>query len=111
VLECFWLNLWDASATESSAKKIELCKQYLDALLGLRKELMVQSKMKEAGVVNETVKQVESNIKEMESWNGAEGENGGAKPETKLDELFADDPPVKKPRAEEPEVKVVQSTC
>jgi len=92
-------------STESSTKKIELCKQYLDALVGLRKELMVQSKMKEAGVVNDTVKQVEANIKEMESWSGAEGGNSGAKPETKLDELFADDPPVRKPRAEEPEVK------
>jgi len=93
-------------STESSTKKIELCKQYLDALVGLRKELMVQSKMQEAGVVNETVKQVESIIKEMESWNGADGGNEVAKPETKLDELFADEPPVKKPRAEEPDVKV-----
>jgi hypothetical protein len=92
-------------SAESSTKKIDLCKQYLDALVGLRKELMIQSKMKEAGVVNDTVKQVEANIKDMESWAGAEGGTGGAKPETKLDELFADDPPVRKPREEESEVK------
>jgi len=90
---------------EFSTKKIELCKQYLESLISLRKEMMIQSKMKEAGIVNDLVKQVEANIKEMESWGGSESSNGGSKPESKLDELFADDPPVKRPSVEEPEVK------
>jgi len=94
-------------SAESSVKKIELCRQYMDALVGLRKEMMIQGKMKEAGAVNDLVKQVESNIKEMESWNSAEGGSGSgsSKPETKLDELFADDSPVRKPRPEGDEVK------
>jgi len=96
----------EKNMTEFSTKKIDLCKQYLESLIALRKEMMIQGKMKEAGVVNDMVKQVEADIKEMESWNGAEAGNGKAKPETKLDELFADDPQVK-PRTEDPEVKPV----
>lgn len=91
---------------EFSTKKIELCKQYLESLVSLRKELMIQGKMKDAGVVNDLVKQVETNIKEMESWSSAEGGNGSgsSKPETKLDQLFGDDPPVRKPRSDGNEV-------
>jgi hypothetical protein len=93
---------------EVSTKKIELCKQYMDALVGLRKEMMMQSKMKEAGIVNDLVKQVEASIKEMESRQNAASEHksGSSNSETKLDSLFADDIAVNKPRSDETEVSL-----
>jgi Lectin C-type domain len=92
-------------AAELSLKRIELGKQYLDALVGLRKEMMIQGKMKEAGVVNDLAKQVEASIKAMEFRQNVGGENqsGPSNSETKLDELFADDPSVGKPRTDEKE--------
>jgi hypothetical protein len=79
---------------ELAAKKIELCKQYQETLIALRKDLMVQNKMKEAGEVNDAAKRVESDIKEMESWSANMGEVAPAlsKPATKLDVMFRDDP-------------------
>jgi hypothetical protein len=86
--------------TELAGKKIEICKQYLATLIALRKDLMVQNKMKEAGEVNDLAKQVDADIKEMESWTSQTGEVAiaPAKPETKLDELFGDDPEPAKPK-------------
>ena len=86
--------------TETTGKKIELCKQYLEALIALRKELMLQNKIKEAGEVNDVAKQVESDIKDMESWQGNVRGNQvvPSKPETKLDELFAEEPVAVKPK-------------
>lgn len=91
---------------ELAEKKIEFCKQYQGALIALRKDLMVQSKMKEAGEVNDAVKQVEADIRDMESWsaNSGEGVVVPAKPETKLDELFRDEPVALKPKSAPPEI-------
>jgi hypothetical protein len=92
--------------TETAGKKIALCKQYLEALIALRKGLMLQNKIKEAGEVNDTAKQVESDIKDMESWqgNGRGHETAPSKPETKLDELFAEELVTVKPKPATPEV-------
>jgi Lectin C-type domain len=92
---------------EASARKIELCKQYLEALIALRKDLMIQNKMKDASVVNDMVKQVEVDIKDMESWGSSDGTktSGASKPETRLDELFGDDPPKTPARPDGAEVK------
>ena len=92
--------------TETAGKKIELCKQYLEALIALRKGLMLQNKIKDAGEVNDTAKQVESDIKDMESWQGNKHGTEGApsKPETKLDELFGEEPVAVKPKLATPEV-------
>jgi hypothetical protein len=86
--------------TETAGKKIELCKQYLEALIALRKELMLQNKIKEAGEVNDTAKQVESDIKDMESWQGnVRGKQvAPSKKETKLDELFGEETGAVKPK-------------
>jgi len=85
---------------ELAGKKIEICKQYLATLIALRKDLMVQNKMKEAGEVNDLAKQVDADIKEMESWTSQTGDVAAtpAKPETKLDALFGDEPEPAKPR-------------
>jgi hypothetical protein len=92
--------------TETAGRKIELCKQYLEALIALRKGLMLQNKIKEAGEVNDTAKQVESDIKDMESWqgNGRGHEIAPSKPETKLDELFGEEPAALKQKPATPEV-------
>lgn len=92
--------------TETAGKKIELCKQYLEALIALRKGLMLQNKIKEAGEVNDTAKQVESDIKDMEAWqgNGRGHEIAPAKPETKLDELFGEESVTVKTKPVAPEV-------
>jgi hypothetical protein len=92
--------------TETAGKKVELCKQYLEALIALRKGLMLQNKIKEAGEVNDTAKQVESDIKDMESWqgNGRGHEMAPSKPGTKLDELFGEEPVPVKPAPATPEV-------
>lgn len=86
-------------STELAEKKIELCKQYQETLIGLRKELMLQNKMKEAGEVNDVAKQVESATKEMESWNANVGEVTPApsKLTKKLDVLFGDETATVKP--------------
>ena len=86
--------------TETTGKKIELCKQYLEALIAHRKGLMLQNKIKEAGEVNDTAKQVESDIKDMESWQGNVRGNQvvPSKPETKLDELFGEEAVAVKPK-------------
>ena len=93
--------------TETAGKKIELCKQYLEALIALRRELMLQNKIKEAGEVNDVVKKVESEIKDMESWQGnVRGKQvAPSKPETKLDELFAQEPVSVKPKPAPPEIE------
>jgi hypothetical protein len=85
---------------ESGGKKIELSKQYLDALVVLRKELMLQNKMKEAGEVNETAKLLDADIKQMEAWTSQTGDVAAApaNPETKLDALFGDEPEPAKPK-------------
>jgi hypothetical protein len=92
--------------TETAGKKIELCKQYLEALIATRKGLMLQNKIKEAGEVNDTAKQVESDIKDMESWQGSGRghETAPSKPETKLDELFGEEAVAAKPNPVPPEV-------
>ena len=86
-------------STELAEKKIELCKQYQETLIKLRKDLMLQNKMKEAGEVNEVAKQVDSDIKEMESWNTSMGVVAPvpAQPSTKLDVLFGDEAATIKP--------------
>ena len=91
--------------TELAGKKIEICKQYLATLIALRKDLMVQNKMKEAGEVNDLAKQVDADIKEMESWTSQTGSVAvaPAKPETKLDELFGEEPEPTKPKTSFPE--------
>lgn len=103
-------------STESAAKRIEIGKQLLEALVSLRKELMLQNKMKEAGEVNDAAKQVESDIREMESWQTGMGSEPlpASKPETKLDALFDDEPAPPKPKtvvvsAEEKKVETVSS--
>jgi hypothetical protein len=92
----------EKSTSEFSAKKIELCKQYLESLVSLRKELMMQGNMKEAGGVNDLVKQVEASIKAMESRQNAASEckSGSSNSETKLDSLFTDDTAVSKARSD-----------
>ena len=101
--------------TESGGKKIEVSKQYLETLVALRKELMIQNKMKEAGEVNETAKLLEADIQQMEAWTSPTGDVAAApaKPETKLDELFGDEPEPAKPKivtAEMAKVAVSSST-
>lgn len=101
--------------TESGGKKIELSKQYLEALVVLRKDLMLQNKMKEAGEVNEMAKLLDADIKQMEAWTSQTGDVAAApaKPETKLDELFGDDPEQAKPKivaAEMTKVTVTSSS-
>lgn len=92
-------------STELAEKKIEMGKQYQGTLIALRKELMVQNKMKEAGEVNDVVKQVESDIKEIGSGpvNSGDEDVTPDKPETKLDELFGEEPVVVKPKPVNPE--------
>ena len=92
-------------STELAEKKIEMGKQYQGTLIALRKELMVQNKMKEAGEVNDVAKQVESDIKEIgsSSVNSGDEEKPPSKPETKLDELFGEEPVVVKPKSANPE--------
>lgn len=85
---------------ELASKKIELGKQYQASLISFRKDLMVQNMMKEAGEVNDVVKQVESDIKEMVSWSSSGGNEAPSpsKPETKLDELFGDETVMVRPK-------------
>ncbi len=98
--------------TESGVKKIELSKQYLETLVSVRKELMIQDKMKEAGEVNEAAKLLEADIKQMEAWTSQTGDVAAApvKPETKLDELFGDEPEPAEPKIATAEMTKVAVT-
>jgi len=90
---------------ESQVKHLTLNQQYLDSLVVLRKELMVQNKMKEASEANELVKQAESSIKYFkECLEGRAPRTSGAPPAeptpTKLDSLFDEEPVTGKPSSE-----------
>ncbi len=90
---------------ERNVKHLTLNQQYLDSLVVLRKELMVQNKMKEASEVNELVKQTESSIKYCkECLEGGAPRTSAAQPDepppTKLDALFGEEPATDKPSPE-----------